>query len=414
MRLLGAIILIGIVWVGSVWGGDTEKPAEISFKEALEKVWKHHPDLKSLALRRQAVVSRAWQARVLPNPELEASLEDFYGSGEFGGLRASEFTLEISQTLPLFGKRKQRQAVVLFEKEIWDSEEARLRLELFQETARLYTEALYAQKKLALYEELVRFSEKLAEIAEIKFRAGRVPETEKIRARIVVSRIRMKQIQAREAYQAALRQLALLWGEAPSKNFLLAGRFQYIPLSPENLKLKEHPELARLEKERLWIEKKLALTRTEALPDITLSAGVRWFNENDERAYLFSVSLPLPLFDRKQGEREALWRELSAVRLRKRSRWLELQRNLEAVKGEIRVVLEEVRTLEQDLLPRAEEIYRRYLEGYRYGKMGFLQVLDTQRTLFDLRLRLLEAYKQYHLLRAKALYLTGRIETQFF
>ena len=41
-----------------------------------------------------------------------------------------------------------------------------------------------------------------------------------------------------------------------------------------------------------------------ALPDITVSAGPRYFNENNDKAMVMGLSVPIPLFNRNQGERQ--------------------------------------------------------------------------------------------------------------
>ncbi|OAQ21480.1 TolC family protein [Thermosulfurimonas dismutans] len=414
-RILISIIALFFVLTAFESQGQTNKK-EVSFEEVFSKVINRHPLLKTFEEKRKAVRFRAYQAGLLPNPELDLSVEDVFGSGDFGGSKSSETTLIFSQTVPLFGKTKKRRETVLFQEKVIACDEALTKLELFRQTARIFTEALYAQKKVKLYRELALLSERLVAVAEAKLQAGKIPETEKIRAEIVASETEMRLANARREYQTALRQLANLWGETKPVEFSLRGELLKIYLSPRKIKtgVEKHPALLRLKNEISQLEKRLELAKAEALPDVTLSAGVRWYNESDERAYLFGIAVPLPVFNRNKGEIEALAREITEIRLKIKSQKLSLERDLEAVLGRLRMVLKEIRTLEDSLLPRAEEIYRRNLEGYRYGKMEFLRVLDAQRTLFELHLGLLEAYQRYHLLRAEALYLVGRPEKNFF
>jgi cobalt-zinc-cadmium efflux system outer membrane protein len=56
--------------------------------------------------------------------------------------------------------------------------------------------------------------------------------------------------------------------------------------------------------------------------------------------------------------------------------------------------------LREQILPAAEESFEAVNLGYRSGKFGFLEVLDTQRTLFEVRGQYVEALAAYH--RAKA------------
>ena len=403
---IGSLCMILTIFATSVAAA-----GPLSFEEALNLVFEKHPLLQTFAEREKAVAFQAAQAARLENPELTFSLEDVFGSGEFGGTRSSETTLELAQTLPLFGKRQRRREAVLANREILRAALEEARLKLFRETARAFAEALYAQHKVKLFEELVGLSRKLLEVAEAKFSAGKVPETEKIRAEIVVSETEVRLKNAREELQGALDRLARLWkGTAPAA---VSGNLFRMETLPAWFAPERHPRLRRFQAEIKRLEKEVALSRAEALPDITVSAGVRWYNESDEQAYLFGLSLPLPLWNRNQDQVAALRREITAVRLDLRAEEITLRREFTRVKSALTRVLHEISTLENELLPRAREIYRRNLEAYRFGKMEFLRVLDAQRTLFELRLSRLEAYRRYQVLRAEVLYLLARPPKNF-
>ncbi|MDP7640526.1 MAG: TolC family protein, partial [Candidatus Hydrogenedentes bacterium] len=57
---------------------------------------------------------------------------------------------------------------------------------------------------------------------------------------------------------------------------------------------------------------------------------------------------------------------------------------------------EETVKLNEDALPVAEDAFESVRLGYDGGKFGYIEVLNAQSTLFDLRVRLLEAYSAYH------------------
>ncbi|MEK7841793.1 MAG: TolC family protein, partial [Deltaproteobacteria bacterium] len=44
-----------------------------------------------------------------------------------------------------------------------------------------------------------------------------------------------------------------------------------------------------------------------------------------------------------------------------------------------------------------QSAYDATMEGYRMGKFGYLDVLDAQRTLFDVRVQYIRALTDYHL-----------------
>lgn len=48
------------------------------------------------------------------------------------------------------------------------------------------------------------------------------------------------------------------------------------------------------------------------------------------------------------------------------------------------------------VVPGAQNAYDAMTVGYRFGKFGFLEVLDSQRTLFQARIQYLQALANYH------------------
>ncbi|TCK04670.1 TolC family protein [Phorcysia thermohydrogeniphila] len=383
----------------------------ISFSDALRQVLSSYPSVKVFKEKREAIRALSEDAKKLPNPELELSTEDFLGSGRFRAFSSSEVTLLFSQRFPLFGKREKRREEILSQEGVISSEESLLRAELFKETALSFTDVLYAKEKVKLYRELSRVLQKLVEVSKLKFEAGKVSELEKLRAEIAAGRIEVELQSAIGEYRVALQKLySLLKREGVEPE----GDFFSLREVPERVLPDKHPKVAGVKAEILTLKKRFDLVKAEALPDLTLSGGVRYFNEDDERAYLLSVSLDIPVFNRNGYKLMALKREMAGKRFLLESVSLELERKFQEVRGKLEIVTREIKTLEEKLIPRAEEIYRRVFEGYRYGKVDLLSVLDAQRTLFELKLALLEAYRKYHALRAELFYILARPDYRFF
>lgn len=106
---------------------------------------------------------------------------------------------------------------------------------------------------------------------------------------------------------------------------------------------------------------------------------------------LVGVSLPLPLFDRNQGN------VLSASRRADQARDLRNATELR-LRGDVAMALEQWRRAQaaieahdRSILPAAQQAVDSATRGFRMGKLAFLDVLDAQRTLIDARNRYLQA-----------------------
>ena len=119
-------------------------------------------------------------------------------------------------------------------------------------------------------------------------------------------------------------------------------------------------------------------------------------NELQRDQLLFGVSVPLPLFDRNQGNLlEALKREdkardeLQALNMRVSTDVLQARERLESIRGEVDV-------LQRDVLPGAKSAYDAATVGFENGKFNFLEVLDAQRTYFAAKSQYLKALAEAH------------------
>jgi cobalt-zinc-cadmium efflux system outer membrane protein len=55
-----------------------------------------------------------------------------------------------------------------------------------------------------------------------------------------------------------------------------------------------------------------------------------------------------------------------------------------------------VSSLKNEVLPSAQGTFDAVTEGYRIGKFDFLEMLDAQRTLFDVKGSYIDALAKYH------------------
>jgi outer membrane protein, heavy metal efflux system len=85
-----------------------EPTGMLRLEEVLRTALLQNPELSATAFEVRAADARALQAGLLPNPELELELEEFGGTGELRGTRASESTFQLSQLIELGGKRARR------------------------------------------------------------------------------------------------------------------------------------------------------------------------------------------------------------------------------------------------------------------------------------------------------------------
>lgn len=151
----------------------------------------------------------------------------------------------------------------------------------------------------------------------------------------------------------------------------------------------------------------LNLARANGTADPTFGLGVRRFSEDDGTAFLASVSIPLTVFDRNQGRVAEAKANLLAAQSNQTAQRLDLEKQAMNMWQTLVSNREEVLAYQDGLLPSAEKAYRQAEEGFNRGAFSFLDLLDAQRTLFDVQSNHLEALSSFHETKAKIDMLSG-------
>ena len=291
----------------------------------------------------------------------------------------------------------------------WDYET--VRMDVFAETARRFVTVLAAQERLALADELLRLARAALKTVELRVREGASSPVERTRAEVTVSAAQVDRDQAEADLEAARIELAALWA-AQSPGFAFAEGDLYEASSPPSVEsllrvADQNPDLARWTTELALRDAAVDLEDARRIPNFSVGIGPRYASGLGDSALVAGVSIPLPVFDRNQGqalatryERARALHERHAAETRVRSAILVVHKRLAAA-------YMRVTTIASESLPGAEAAYTQTLEAYQRGLFRYLDALDAQRTLFAIRASYIEALESYHRAVADLERLTG-------
>ncbi len=359
----------------------------------------HNPELFAFSAEIQARAGETLQAGLRPNPNLELEVENIAGSGEFSGTDAAETTLMLSQAIELGGKRDHRRRAAAAATELARGEQAIARAEVRARTTQRFVAVLAAQERLRLAKELAALARQALATVEERIEAGKAPATEKIRSRILVAELVLAQNQTAHELVAARQRLAAQLGLDGSVGAVSGdlGRLPHLPAVTELEEiLARSPQAARWAAATAARDEQLALERAQAIPDLEVGVGARYFNDSEESALVVGVSIPLPVFDRNQGAVAAARSRLAKSRAESRQADLQARAALAGAWQEMSAAREEAEALRDDIVPAAEEAFAAAEYGYRAGKFSLLDVLDAQKTLIEARQSHLTALARFH------------------
>ncbi|MCB2141478.1 TolC family protein [bacterium] len=378
----------------------------LTLREALVRVLQAHPDLLAIEHEVAAREAEALQAGLPPNPELDAELEDVFGgiSGPEGeqqdlsGFSGAEATVMISQTIELAGKRMKRRRLAETQADVaaWDLEARRLKL--ITEVHATFVELLSAQRQAALAQQLVEVAERAHDTVARRVEAGKISPIEERRARVAMETQRAQLVATLEALGAVRRRLATYWGGEPAFEEGVGELDMLVDVpQPEALNelLIQNPRLARWATEMAVRRAELDLAEAGSVPDPTIGVGARYFNETENHSFLIGFSMPIPLFDRNQGN-------IAAARLRVEKAEAEQDAVLRSLRseladsyGRLTTARKQLEQLRDEVIPEAQVVYESLLEGFWLGEFDLVNVLDAQQRVFELRSSYLESLTQY-------------------
>jgi cobalt-zinc-cadmium efflux system outer membrane protein len=387
-------------------------PKPLTIEAAIQHSIDRNPSIAAGRRRISAEEARAVQAGLMPNPKLELESENFGGRGERAGFNVAETTAVISQEIPLGGKRGRRREVGELKTQLAHADLEVVILDSRAATSSAFYRVLAARQRVDMDAELLELAERFADSVRIRVEAGKVSPIEATRAGIEVSQTRIALSRSKRELDAARTLLAATWGSSTVDFDAVVGDLPASVTPPSLELLLEHlnrsPDMRRLEVIEQRQTRVVDLEHSNRIPDLTISAGPRWYEETGGSAWVAGLSIPIPIFDRNQGDRRAAGFELERTRLETEAERIRLQANLAATLERLRAVTTEVERLTREIVPAAEDAFVATETGYLGGKLGFLNVLDAQRALFDARSMLLAGREEYALIRTEVERLIGR------
>jgi cobalt-zinc-cadmium efflux system outer membrane protein len=147
-----------------------------------------------------------------------------------------------------------------------------------------------------------------------------------------------------------------------------------------------------LEKERL--EALLGLERANGKPNLTLSGGVKRSEADKANSFVAGISLPIPVFDRNQGNVRALAARLDEVTYE----WEQSSSEAEAELLTILKTFDRHRSshaaLDTLILPKAMQAFESLRHSYENGRTPYSEFLEGRRRLIDVRSQHIDVHLQ--------------------
>lgn len=399
-KSLGTLLFAGML---AVTGPAFAEP--VTLTDALARGQEVSPRVAKARAELKAAEGRAIQAGVRPNPEVSVEVENFSGTGPYRTFRSTETTVSVAQPFELGGKRRARKQVAAAEREYAQVALRQAEADLAYDIVVAHAELRAAEDRADLASKVFARAVELARIAETLVDVGRDPPLTKLRADALLAEAKAEDLRATSELLTARQRLARLIG---SNDGDLSASVQDLPIPPALPANAQSLDERLAAAERDAASARVRLAQAEGVPDITASGGVRSFRESKDTAFLVSVSIPLPVFNRNRGNIHAARAEGDAAEAQLAQTRLDTRYSRREAELLLAAANERLTALSGAGLFQANEAARVAEIGYQQGKFTLIELIDAQEALTSANLKLIEA----QLDRARALAALGRANAQ--
>jgi outer membrane protein, heavy metal efflux system len=241
---------------------------------------------------------------------------------------------------------------------------------------------------------VVRLQEELLGFTRIKFQAGDVSALQINLAEVQLSKARRDLLEAQRESSEALLTLQRTMGAKPDLLLSVEGE-----ISPDLLRLPDkeglktlavsrRPDLKAASLEIDAAKGAVDLVKKEAVPNITLGG---YIGKDERRNDVgLAVSIPIPIFDRKQAERKEAITRAEQARIRRAGLERTIEREFEETYSNLRSSLDQLSLYKKEIMSKTLETLGLLNLAFKEGKIGFFDVRVAQKESIDIQFSYLE------------------------
>jgi len=374
----------------------------MSLQRVLQEALENNPELS--ALRDQIAVARRRpaQERGLAPPMAEAQIWQ-WPINSLNPADTNMYMFTVGQDLPGRGKRAARAAVAEKGIALAEADVTIRGRQIVNEIKQAYAALFIARKATEVHLASVDLLRDVADAAQARYAAGRVPQTEVLKPVVELSKLHNDVIMHDEEAGLAAARLNVLLNrspempigplEDPREEMLLPA-----PADLQRLAVDRQPELqrARLEIERSELE--LASARLERKPDFVVRGGYMLLpNQTDGVVATVGITWPNAPWSRGTIDAKIAEQSAAVVAARSRERAMEIMVRLAVQEAYVRVhaAQERASLLRTTILPQSQQAFDVSRAAYQADRGDFSAILESERSLLDSRLEYFRALADF-------------------
>jgi len=382
-----ASVLVMFFSSGLLWAqdGDLVLRSKLTLPELIQEVLARNPELVAVRKQWEAATNRITQARSLDDPILSVQLWNV--PQPFKATQADNTIFGLSQNLPFPGKLALKGDVASRSAEMTEQLVRAKERELVARLKQAYYDLFLAQKAVLIHHEQVELLRQFVAIANAKFRGGMGSQADVLKAQVELSLLFQHLPVLEQRRKTAAAMLNTLLDRDTSSPLGLAQEPSQLPINQplddlHSFALNDRPELKAAELDVQRSEQSRALAQRQYYPDFNVAfQRFQNYQANDGFGAYVAMSIPFAFWTKPKYDAGVQEAEAAVAAAQAQQHTLEnLTRfQIDDLLAKLRAIDQVATLYRTTILPQAEQSLESARAGYRAGKGGFLDLIDTQR-----------------------------------
>ena len=387
----------------------SESNRYITLEEAIRLTLSKHPEMSKYQHLKKQYDGQLEQSKVGTKPELNITVEDAFGSGDYSGFDSSQTTVGITWVLDdeLIDSRvnatQQAASQVNYKRQI-------KALDLSAQTAKIFINNIALQEQLKLAMSNLKQTRNALKLVKERNEKGRGSTVDVLQMEASVARAELTVEDLEHELKSRRYELMSQWGEKSSLRVANANLFSTPALTSPEIALneiKENPALAALANKSRVLESKIELARIEAEPRWSINAGIRRYERTSDYGVVAGFSMPRGTSGRTAGKIRALKAEQSVYEAEVTALKQQLNTQLFVLLQEIKHSQHVIRSTQDTIIPLMKKARDEVNKAYELGRANYLEWFNVRQDYLAAHLNLISTYKTLHLQHIELQRLTG-------
>ncbi|MFC1485225.1 TolC family protein [bacterium] len=408
LRYNSILILVIFIFLNILRAEEINQNQNTQLDLLINLALKTNNQIQALGNKTESLKYKADQSKKLDFPVISYS---YYIDEVETRVGSQKQAYNIMQSFPFFGKLRTRFHISNSLYKAYESQYYALIDTVVFNIKDTYYEYIYLMKSIDTTREHIKLLESFENLINIKYKTNKAGYQDALRVQIELDKIKNK-LRALESYRVPIiSRLITLAGSEKIENIIKETDAKYpdvLPDIPNKEKItkqifKTNPILKEQSFYVKEAENKVKLSKLNYFPDYAL--GVTYIDtekrdldmvDNGKDPFILMVKLKLPIWFKKlNAEMKKSKYDLLAKEEKYKHIEYKLKEQLEYIYYKIEDGHRKIELYRDSLVPKAEASLKTIHTKYKAGSMDFLNLIEAERLLLDLKLEYFQSIKIY-------------------